>query len=128
MNLRLRPTQTYAKDIGMVIVLVLLLIAYWNNNLALVLPATIMLIAAMTIPMIFMPVAIIWHYFSLLLEKITNRIVLTLVFIGVTTPVGLVRSCLGFDQMSRKTWKNGTDTVFITRNHMFIAKDLTKPF
>jgi hypothetical protein len=128
MNLRFRPTQTYAKDIGLIIVLVLLFTSYWKNTLVLILPATGMLIAAITVPMIFMPVAVIWYYFFLLLEKIISRIVLSLIYFGVITPVSLIRSCLGFDPMQRKTWKNGSGTVFIERNHTFTAKDLTTPF
>jgi len=122
------PTPTYSKDTGLIIVLILLLTAYWKNNPALILPATGMLIAAMTIPIIFMPAAVIWHYFSLLLEKITNRILLTLVFVGVITPISLIRRCMGFDPMRRKTWKKETGTVFIERNHIFTKDDLTTPF
>ena len=122
------PTQTYCKDTGLIIVLALLLTAYWKNNLALILPATGTLIAALTIPIIFLPAAVIWYYFSLFLGEISNRIVLVLIFIGIITPVSLVRRCLGFDPMLRKKWKNGTDSVFIKRDHTFVAKDLTTPF
>jgi hypothetical protein len=122
------PTQTYCKDTGLIIVLALIMTVYWKNNLALVLPATGTLIAAMTIPMIFLPPAVIWYYFSLFLGKITNRIVLAAVFIGIITPVSLIRRCLGIDPMLRKKWKKGTDSVFLKRNHTFVAKDLTTPF
>ncbi len=122
------PTQTYCKDTGLIIVLVLLLTSYWKNSLALILPAMGALIAAMTIPIIFLPAAVIWHYFSLFLGEITNRIVLTFVFIGIITPVSLVRRCAGFDPMLQKKWKNGTISVFFNRNHTFVAKDLTAPF
>ena len=123
-----RPTQAYCKDTGLIVVLALLLTVYWKNNLTLILPATGTLIAAMTIPMIFLPVAVIWYYFSLFLGEISNRIVLTFVFIGIITPVCLVRRCLGFDPMLQKKWKTGTDSVFLNRNHTFAAKDLTTPF
>jgi hypothetical protein len=121
-------TQTYSKDTGLIIVLALLLTAYWNNNLALLLPAIGTLIAAMTIPMIFVPVAVIWYYFTLFLEKITNRILLAIIFIGIITPVSLVRRSARFDPMLRKKWKKGTDSVFFKRNHTFVAKDLTTLF
>lgn len=122
------PTQNYSRDTGLVIVLVMLLTAHWKNNLVLILPAAGILIAAMTIPMIFLPAAVIWYYFSLFLGKISNRIVLSFIFIGIITPVSLVRRCLGFDPMMRKKWKKGTDSVFFIRNHTFAANDLTTPF
>ncbi len=123
-----RPTQTYCKDTGLIIVLTLLLTACWKNNLALILPATGTLIAAMMIPMIFLPAAVIWYYFSFFLGEITNRIVLAFIFIAIITPVSLVRRCAGFDPMLRKKWKKGTDSVFFIRNHTVVAKDLTTPF
>lgn len=128
MKLRFRPTQTYSRDTGLIIVLALLLTAYWKNNLVLILPATGTLIAAMTIPMIFLPAAVIWYYFSLFLGGIANRIILSFIFIVVITPVSLVRRCVGFDPMLRKQWKKGPDSVFIERNHIVVAKDLTTPF
>jgi hypothetical protein len=30
--------------------------------------------------------------------------------------------------MQRKTWKNGTGTVFKEKNHVFTSDDLTAPF
>lgn len=128
MKLRFRPTQTYSRDTGLIIVLALLLTAYWKNNLVLILPATGTLIAAMTIPMIFLPAAVIWYYFSLFLGELANRIILSFIFIVVITPVSLVRRCVGFDPMLRKQWKKGSESVFIKRNHIVVAKDLTTPF
>jgi hypothetical protein len=123
-----RPTQIYSKDTGLIIVLALLLAAYWKNNLVFILPAIGILIATMTIPMIFLPAAVIWYYFSLFLEKISNRIVLALIFIGIITPVSLIRRCMGLDPMHRKKWKKGTDSVFTERNHTIVPNDLTTPY
>lgn len=123
-----RPTQTYCKDTGLIIVLALLLTAYWKNHLILILPAIGILIAAMTFPMIFLPAAVIWNYFSIFLGKITNRIMLALIFIAIIIPVSLFRRSMGFDPMLRKKWKIGTDSVFLNRDHTFASKDLTTPF
>lgn len=122
------PTQTYCKDTGLIIVLALLLTTYWKNTLALILPAAGILIAAMTIPIIFAPLAVIWYYFSLFLGKITNRIVLAFIFFVIVLPVSLIRRCVGFDPIMHKKWKKGSDSVFLIRNHTFVAKDLTTPF
>lgn len=128
MKRRFHPTQTYSRDTGLIIVLALILAAYWKNNLALILPAFGTLVAAMTIPVIFLPAAVIWYYFSFFLGKVINRIVLGFIFSAIVTPVSLVRRCMGYDPMLRKQWKKGTDSVFINRNHIFVAKDLTTPF
>src|SRR3990170_1260347 len=107
MNFNFRPTQAYTKDTGLIFVFILLLVAYWQKNLGLIPSAVAMLLATMTIPVIFKPLAVIWYYFSLLLAKITNPVVLSLIFTFVITPIGLIRRCMGFDPMRRKMWKKG---------------------
>ena len=128
MKSKLRLTQAYTKDTGFVTVLVLLVAAYWTEKL-LFLPFAIgTLLVAMTVPIILKPLAFVWFYFSTALGKITNRIILTVIFVGLLIPVGLVRRCLGFDPMKRKAWKNGVNSVFTERNHIFTADDFNRPY
>jgi len=72
--------------------------------------------------------AVIWYYLSLFLGKITNRILLTFIFFVIILPASLIRRSVGFDPMLQKKWKKGSDSVFLIRNHTFVAKDLTTPF
>ncbi len=128
MKIKFHPTQAYAKDTGLVIVLILLLIAYWKGDLFFILPAIGTLLVAMTVPIVLQPLAVIWYYASTALGSVTNRIVLTVIYWGVLTPVGMVRRWLGFDPMKRKIWKNGTHSVFAERNHIFKSDDLKMPY
>jgi hypothetical protein len=123
-----RPDPTFTKDTGLVIVLVLLLIAYWTEKSLFVLLAIGVLVISMTIPVILKPLAIAWHALSKVLGNVMNRIVLTVIFWGVLTPVGLIRRGLGYDPMKRKEWKNGSRSVFSKRDHTFTADDLTTPY
>ena len=128
MKSKFRPTQAYTKDTGLVIVLILLMTAYWTGKLF-ILPLTIgTLLVVMTVPVVLKPLAVIWYYFSTGLGNITNRIVLTVIFVGVLIPVGVIRKCLGFDPMKRKAWKNGVNSVFTVRNHTFTADDFMRPY
>ncbi|PJC72380.1 MAG: hypothetical protein CO013_09605 [Syntrophobacterales bacterium CG_4_8_14_3_um_filter_58_8] len=128
MKSKFRPTQDYAKDTGLVIVLILLLTAYWTEKLFF-LPLSIgTLLVVMTVPVVLKPLAVIWYYFSTGLGNMTNRIVLTVIFVGVLIPVGMIRRCMGFDPMKRKAWKNGVNSVFTERNHTFIADDFNRPY
>lgn len=123
-----KPDMNYARDTGLVIVLALMITAIWMESLKLIWPAIVMLLIAMTIPSVFKPAAIFWHYFSLLLSSMTNRILLTILFMVILVPVGIVRRWFGFDPMKRKQWKQATCSVFVVRNHRFSSKDLTTPF
>lgn len=128
MKSKFRPTQAYTKDTGLVIVLILLLTAYWTGKLFF-LPLSIgTLLVVMTIPVVLKPLAFICYYFSTALGNTTNRIVLTVIFVGVLIPVGVIRRCLGFDPMKRKVWKNGVKSVFTERNHTFTSDDFNRPY
>lgn len=128
MKLKIYQTQAYTKDTGLVIVLVLLLLSYWTGK-SFFLPIAIgTLLVVMTVPAVLKPLAFIWYYFSMLLGKVTNRIILTIVFVGVLMPVGMIRRCLGFDPMKRKLWKNGVNSVLTVRNHFFTSDDFKRPY
>jgi hypothetical protein len=128
MKLGFQPTQAYSKDTGLVIVLVLLLTAYWMENLFLIPFAIGILVGVMTVPIIFKPLAVVWYYFSITLGSITNRIILTVIFWVVLTPIGIIRRSLGFDPMKQKAWKNGLCSVFTTRNQYMTPDDLKLPY
>jgi hypothetical protein len=128
MSLKFRPTQAFTKDTGLIVVLILLLTAYWTGK-SFFLPLSIgTLLVVMTVPMVFKPVAIVWYYFSATLGQVTNRIVLTIIFVCVLVPVGVIRRYLGFDPMKRKAWKKGVNSVFTERHHTFTADDFDKPY
>lgn len=52
---------------------------------------------------------------------VTNKILLSVVFFGILTPLGLLRKLL-----SKKA--GAVESTWITRNKTFESKDLTKPF
>jgi hypothetical protein len=128
MKLKFRPTQAYTKDTGLVTILILLLVAYWKEDFLFVLLSIVTLVVVMTIPVVFKPLAVIWYYFSTALGNITNRIVLSVIFMVVLTPVGMIRRSMGFDPMKRDKWKKGSTSVFHKREHIFISDDLNMPY
>lgn len=128
MKIKFRPTRNFTKDTGLIVVLILLITAYWKDSLFLIFPAIVVLLISMTMPYVFMPIAILWQYFSFFIGNITNRIILSIIFFGVVTPIGIIRRCFGADPMKRKSWKNGNNSVFTERNHNFSEDDLKNPY
>lgn len=128
MKPKFHPDRTFIKDTGLVVVLVLLLIAYWSEKSLFILFAIGVLVVSMTIPVILKPLAVAWHYLSSFIGNVMNRIVLAVVFWGVLMPVGFTRRCLGYDPMKRKKWKNGRLSVFSKRDYTFKSDDLTTPY
>jgi hypothetical protein len=64
--------------------------------------AIIGLVVDMTLPQLYRPVAVLWLGLSHLLGTVLSKILLTLVFFDVVTPIGLARKLLGFDSLKLK--------------------------
>ena len=119
-----------AKDTGLAMVLILLLAAYLRrSDGSLVLTAIVVLVTTMTCPAIFTPLAKVWFRFSHLLGGIVSKLLLTIVFLTLVTPIGFIRRVfVGADAMRSKAWKNGASTAFDERQHEFSQEDLTRPY
>jgi hypothetical protein len=113
-----------SEDTGMAMVLLLLLASGAFKQQALITAAMIALIADMTVPQLYRPVAVLWLGLSHLLGTVLSKILLTLVFFGVVTPIGLARKLLGFDSLKLTGFKSGENSVMVVRNHIFTGKDI----
>jgi hypothetical protein len=120
--------QNQAKDTGLALVLVLLIIGHFWDKSALMLPAIGILLLSMTFPLIFSPLAWLWFGLSRILADIVSRALLTLLFLVVVIPVALIRRLFGADPMRLKAWKNREDSVLKERDHTFSAEDLERPY
>jgi len=65
---------------------------------------------------------LVWNKLSLLSGRISNTLLLTLIFFLVLTPVGLFRRLLGKGGMMRV--REGQESNFTDREHSFIKEDL----
>lgn len=107
----------------------LLLLAYLRAKREwLLLGALAAQIVVMTVPQVFSRLAVVWLGFSHLLGAITSKILLAAVFFVVVTPMGAVRRLLGKDPLRLRAFKAGTESVMLTRNHLFSGSDLEKPY
>ena len=122
-------TVQMAKDTGLAIILILLILSFiFHLHTVLVIPTIVVCVITMTWPAMLKPLAILWFGLSVLLGSVVSRILLTLVFITVVTPIGLIRRISGADTLRLKQWKNGKESVFIIRNHKYSTNDLDKPY
>ena len=76
-------------------------------------------------PMSLQQVYRLWMLFGILLSKITNPIIMGLVFFLMITPIGLVRRLLSSDPMARKF--HNEDSYRITCKKTS-AKNMERPF
>lgn len=123
-----KMTIDQAKDTGLATILILLLFVYLGGYNYLVLPAIFVLLLAMIWPAIFKPLAKVWFGFSHLLGSIISKILLSMIFYIVVTPIGLLRRARGADSMRISKWKQNGESVFIERNHTYSTTDLKNPY
>ncbi|MDR3640298.1 MAG: SxtJ family membrane protein [Humidesulfovibrio sp.] len=90
--------------------------------------AAVVLVLNMTAPRIFGPASRLWFGLSGLMGAVMSKVILTIVYFLVLTPVGLLRRVLGKDTLRLAAFKKGTGSVFHTRSTPFTSADLKTPF
>jgi hypothetical protein len=73
-------------------------------------------------------VAGLWFWLSHLLGTVMSKVILTVLFFVLVTPIGLIRRLLGADTLQLKKWKKGSDSVFVVREGAVGEKDLANPY
>lgn len=121
-------SKKQASDTGMAMVLILLLVGLFTDNILYFKIAIPVLVVNMTVPMFFYPFAIAWLGFSTLLGTVVSKILLTVVYTILVLPLGLFRRLIGKDTLQLGNFKEDTGSVMKTRNFVFTSKDIEKPF
>lgn len=125
------PTQIsskQARDTGMAVVLVLLLIGFFSSTVLYYKIAIPVLIVNMTWPMAFYPIAVVWLGFSHALGTVMSKIILTIIYLVLVLPVGLFRRLIGKDPLLLRRFGDGEQSAMKTRNHTFTAEELEHPY
>ncbi len=124
----LTSTPEQAKDTGMAMVLICLLLGYWGKFPKFLPVSLVLLLITMIWPKAFRPLAGLWFGLSHLLSSVVSRVVLSVVFFLVVTPIGLIRRLTGADALQLKKWKQGRDSVFTVREGPVQGKDMLNPY
>ncbi len=121
-------TKDQSRDTGMAMVLLVLLVDVRMKRGWMLLAAILLQLLNMTVPWIYRPVAVVWLGFSDLLGAAVSRILLSIVYFAVVTPIGILRRLAGKDSLKLRAFKAGKDSVMLTRNHVFVGQDIEKPY
>ena len=124
----LSSTKEQAKDTGMAMVLICLLLGYWGKFPKFLPVSLVLLILTMAWPNAFRPLAVLWFGVSHLLSRVMSRVILTVVFFVVVTPIAVIRRLWGADALQLKKWKQGRDSVFVVREGPVRGKDMANPY
>ncbi|MGA2401500.1 MAG: SxtJ family membrane protein [Syntrophobacteraceae bacterium] len=130
------PIKLYLKNItkdqsvgtGMAMVLLLLLGYIRTRRDGMLLAAITLQVVNMIVPRIYAPIAVVWLGFSHLLGAVMSKILLSILFFGLVTPMGIVRRLFGKDALKLRAFKAGEESVMLVRNHKFVGRDIEKPY
>ena len=90
--------------------------------------ALILSLIGMIRPSSFKPLAFLWFGFAHIAGTITSKVLLSLVFFLLVTPIKYVIKIFGIDSMRLKSWQNQESSSFLERNHLFTKADIEKPY
>lgn len=121
-------TNKQISDAGMAFVLIMLLLSLFLSTRIFLVIATVSLVINMSLPKTFYPFAVVWYPFSKFIGKVISSILLTVIYIVLVLPTGIVRKILVGDKLRLHDFKKSDSSVFHFRNHTFVPSDVEKPY
>lgn len=131
-------SSVQCKDGGMALVLIFLIIGFVlkdDRTFMLSLKKEWFFVAAIIVLVLNMiwsgflrPWAWFWYSFAELLGNIVSKIILTVVFFTIVTPVGFLRKFMKKDRLHLRAFKKDTSSVLIQRDHLFNKEDIEQQF
>lgn len=121
-------TKDQSRDTGMAMVLLLLILYIRTKRDGMLWAAIVLHVMNMIVPRMYAPIAVVWLGFSHLLGTVMSKILLSILFFGVVTPIGILRRLFGKDSLKLRAFKVNKESVMLERNHMFVGRDIEKPY
>jgi hypothetical protein len=121
-------TKDQSRDTGMAMVLLLLLVDVKLKREGILFAAIALHVVNMMVPRIYKPIAFFWFGLSDLLGEVVSKILLSALFFGVVTPIGILRRLFGKDSLKLRAFKASEESSMTVRNHVFVGQDIEKPY
>lgn len=115
-------------DSGLALLLITLLFGLWFNPQDALRLAIAELIVILIAPLLLYPFTFLWLNLSELLGRVMSKVLLTLIFVLLVCPVGIIRKAMGKDALRLKRFKKEEDSVFTERHHSYTKTDFTTQY
>lgn len=109
------------------VLICLLVVLFWDDQRFLA-PAVILLVVDMVWPGFFYYPSKVWFGLAHIMGNVMSRVLLTVLFFIIVTPIGVIRRLAGADPMKSKQWKDGAGSTFRVRDHLYEAEDVEHPY
>ena len=122
-------SEKQARDTGLAITFIILLITYYKHSYQLLTLAIALLAFCLFWPYFLrLLLTPIWIVLFKILGPFLSHIFLTLCFFLIITPIGLFRRTIGIDPLQLKKWGGGDSSVFKMREQTIQGQDMEKPY
>jgi hypothetical protein len=136
MNIKLKKNRHFIttltpkqmSDAGMALVFIFLLLELFLQSGYFYKIAILLLLINLIAPKIFYPFAVLWYGISKVIGACISKLLLTIVFVFIVMPVGLIRRLAGKDPMRINSFKSKVHSVMIRRDHFYTSYDIEKPY
>ncbi len=121
-------TKDQSRDTGMAMVLLLLLLAASKKKEGYLYVGMVLHVINMIVPSIYRPLAYIWLGLSDAMGLVMSKVLLSIVFFLVVTPIALLRRLFGKDSLKLRVFKASKESAMVKRDHLFTARDMESPY
>ncbi len=121
-------TKRQNTDFGIVLTLVLLVIAIWQDINVLYKIAVATLLIAALVPVLYTPLSWFWYWLAGFAERLFSVIILFFIFYLIVVPIGLFRRWFAKDTLHLRRFKKGNGSVFSVKNKTYEARDLENQY
>lgn len=115
-------------ETSLIVVVLSIILGFVQNQSNWFIGAAVVAGVGLLAPKLLYPIAVAWFTLGNVLSKLVSPLLLTLVFLLIITPIGLIRRWLGRDSLQLRWPKPDNQSMFKERNHTFTAGDLKNSF
>ena len=124
-NTSKKDLKSFGYTIGIILFIISALLFYYNNQLYqnLTVIAAIFVVLGGLIPQLLKPVYLVWMTFAVILGWVMTRVILSVIFYLIMTPIGFLSKILGEDFLELK--KRESDSFWNQRDS---SKELSQDY
>jgi len=99
-----KDIRSFGITIGIILFIVAIALFYYKNNLYqnIVLFAAVFAVTGLVTPILLKPIYLVWMIFAVILGWIMTRVILSVIFYLIMTPIGLITRIIGEDFLDLK--------------------------
>lgn len=121
-------SQIQLLETSLVAILLCIIIGLVQGQSGWFIAAVVIAGIGLVLPKIMYPVAVFWFSLGNALSLIISPLLLTIVFLLIIAPIGIVRRWLGRDSLQLRWHKQNSDSMFKERDYTFTTSDLKNSF